>query len=87
MMKVKHERMGWKTFHYVEAVEKFANLLKKEDIHSAHMKAASIREPIEQIFLVLKREETERTAKRNWVGKGKPTGSNAEKIADTVKTV
>jgi ribosomal protein L17 len=64
MMKVKHERMGWKTFHYVEAVEKFANLLKKEDIQSAHMKAASIREPIEQIFLVLKREETERTAKR-----------------------
>jgi ribosomal protein L17 len=87
MMKVKHERMGWKTFHYVEAVEKFANLLKKEDIQSAHMKAASIREPIEQIFLVLKREETERTAKRDWVGKGKPTGSNAEKIADTVKTV
>jgi hypothetical protein len=43
MLKVKHARMGWKTFHYVEAIEKFANHLKKKDIQLAHMKAASIR--------------------------------------------
>ena len=87
MLKVKHERMGWKTFHYVEAVEKFANVLKKDDLQSSYVKAGSIREPIEQIFIILKRDEAEHGARMGWRGKKKLTGSNAEKIPDSVKAI
>jgi len=80
MLRVKHERMGWRTFHYVEAIEKFSQVLRSEDLQAAHAKAASIREPIEQIFIILKREEDADAGRRGLKRKGKPTGANAERI-------
>ncbi len=30
MLRVKHARLGWETFHYVGAIENFAHVLKKK---------------------------------------------------------
>jgi hypothetical protein len=54
--------------------------LRSEDLQAAHSKAASIREPIEQIFIILKREEDADAGRRGLKRKGKPTGANAERI-------
>ncbi len=51
------------------------------------MKAGSIREPIEQIFIILKRDEAEHGTRMGWRGKKRLTGSNAEKIPDSVKAI
>jgi hypothetical protein len=40
--------------------------LKKDDVQSSYVKAGSIREPIEQIFIILKRDEAEHGVKMGW---------------------
>ncbi len=86
-MRVKHDKLGWKSFFYVEAIEKFSYLLKKEDMLAAYSKASIIREPIEQIFIVLNDEEARGAGgtRMSWRGKAAPTGANATKIQELVK--
>jgi hypothetical protein len=87
ILRVKHEKLGWKTFHFVEAVEKFSYLLKKDDLSAAYSKASIIREPIEQIFIIMNREEARNAGgtRMSWKGKGAPTGANAVAIPEPVK--
>jgi hypothetical protein len=57
ILRVKHVKLGWKLFHFVEAIEKFSYLLKKDDLSAAYSKLSIIREPIEQIFIIMNGKE------------------------------
>jgi hypothetical protein len=87
ILRVKHDRLGWKSFFYVEAIEKFSYVLRKEDMLGAYSKASIIREPIEQIFIILKEKEARGAAgtRMSWKGKAPSTGANAMKIPEPVK--
>jgi hypothetical protein len=82
ILRVKHDRLGWKSFFYVEAIEKFSYVLRKEDMLGAYSKASIIREPLEQIFIILKEKEARGagTTRMSWKGKAPSTGANATKI-------
>ncbi len=86
-MRVKHVHLGCKSFHFVEAVEKFSHLLKKDDLLAAHSKASVIREPIKQIFIILNGIEARRAGgiRMSWKGSVAPTGANAVMIPESVK--
>ena len=82
ILRVKHDRLGWKSFFYVEAIEKFSYVLRKEDMLGAYSKASIIREPLEQIFIILKEKEARGAGatRMSWKGKAPSTGANATKI-------
>jgi len=86
ILRVKHEKLGWKSFHFVEAIEKFSHLLKKDDLSAAYSKASIIREPIEQIFIIMNGKEARGAGgiRMSWKGKGAPTGANAVVIPESV---
>jgi hypothetical protein len=85
ILRVKHDKLGWKSFHFVEAIEKFSHLLKKDDLSAAYSKASIIREPIEQIFIIMNGKEARSAGgiRMSWKGKG-PTGANAVVIPESV---
>jgi hypothetical protein len=85
ILRVKHDKLGWKSFHFVEAIEKFSYLLKKDDLSAAYSKASIIREPIEQIFIIMNGKEARSAGgiRMSWKGKG-PTGANAVVIPESV---
>ena len=85
-MRVKHDKLGWKSFHFVEAIEKFSYLLKKDDLSAAYSKAPIIREPIEQIFIIMNGKVARSAGgiRMSWKGKGAPTGANAVVIPESV---
>ena len=86
ILRVKHVHLGWKSFHYVEAVEKFSHLLKKDDLLAAYSKASVIREPIEQIFIIMNGKEARGAGGSRMTWKGsRPTGANAVTIPESVK--
>jgi hypothetical protein len=87
ILKVKHVKLGWKSFHYVEAIEKLSYILKKADLLSAYSKASIIREPIEQIFIILNGKEARGAGgiRMSWKGNVAPTGANAVKILEPIK--
>jgi hypothetical protein len=87
ILRVKHVHLGWKSFHFVEAVEKFSHLLKKDDLLGAYSKASVIREPIEQIFIIMNGKEARRAGgtRMSWKGSVAPTGANAVTIPESVK--
>ena len=86
ILRVKHDKLGWKSFHFVEAIEKFSHLLKKDDLSAAYSKASIIREPIEQIFIIMNGKEARSAGgiRMSWKGKGAPTGANAVVIPESV---
>jgi hypothetical protein len=87
ILRVKHVNLGWKSFHYVEAIEKFSHVLKKDDLSAAYSKASIIREPIEQIFIIMNGKEARGAGsiRMTWKGKVAPTGANAVTIPESVK--
>jgi hypothetical protein len=87
ILRVKHVNLGWKSFHFVEAVEKFSHLLKKDDLLATYSKASIIRESIEQIFIIMNGKEACGAGgiRMSWKGHVAPTGANAVMIPEVVK--
>jgi hypothetical protein len=87
ILRVKHVNLGWKSFHFVEAVKKFSHLLKKDNLLAAYSKASIIREPIEQIFIIMNGKEAcgAEGIRMSWKGHVAPTGANAVTIPEVVK--
>jgi hypothetical protein len=87
ILRVKHVNLGWKSFHFVKAVENFSHLLKKDDLLAAYSKASIIREPIEQIFIIMNGKEAHGAGgiRMSWKGNVALTGANAVTIPEFVK--